>query len=68
MAVIEGTEPESVVENANTNDLQLASIPIDTDNITDRPRELAVTNDASRVYVVLGGSGSVALVDALTLQ
>lgn len=68
MAVIEGTEPESVVENANTNDLQLASIPIDTDNITDRPRELAVTNDARRVYVVLGGSGSVALVDALTLQ
>ncbi|MCT7953597.1 Ig domain-containing protein group 2 domain-containing protein, partial [Ancylothrix sp. C2] len=68
VAVLDGTDPESVVENGNSNDLQLVSIPVGTDNITDRPRELAVTSDATRVYVVLGGSRSVALVDALALQ
>jgi hypothetical protein len=67
-AVLNGSNPESVVEASRSSDLLLARIPVGTQGIQDTPRDLAVTRDGSRVYVPLEGTGRVALVDPMVLQ
>ena len=70
ITVMDGTDPESVVQatGSNSSKLLLASIPVGTTDREDSPRALAVTNLGNRVYVPLEGSGRVALVDPLVLQ
>ncbi|MBW4496375.1 MAG: DNA/RNA non-specific endonuclease [Oscillatoria princeps RMCB-10] len=68
LAVIDGTDPESVVSASNSSKLLLASIPAGTPDRIDRPRASAVTSDGTRVYVVLESTGRVALVDPIVLQ
>ncbi len=68
LAVLDGTDPESVVEASNSSKLLLASIPLGTPERIDRPRSSAVTSDGTRVYVVLESTGRVALVDPIVLQ
>ncbi|WP_044172758.1 DUF4114 domain-containing protein, partial [Kamptonema formosum] len=68
LAVLDGTDPESVVEASNSSKLLLASIPVGTPERIDRPRASAVTSDGTRVYVVLESAGRVALVDPIVLQ
>lgn len=67
VAVMDGTDPESVVSATSSNDLLLARIPVGTQDLQDRPRELAVTSQGDRVYVPLEGSSRVALVDSMVL-
>lgn len=68
VTVLNGSNPESVVEANRSSDLLLARIPVGTPDLQDRPRDLAVTRDGSRVYVPLEGTGRVALVDPMVLQ
>ena len=68
IAVLEASNPKSVVENANSQALRKAFIPVGTDDMLDRPRRIAVTNDSTRVYVALENSGRIALVDPMVLQ
>ena len=67
VAVLDGTDPESVVAASNSSNLLLSTIPVG-DGAIDRPRDLAVTSDGTRVYVALEQSGRVALVDPMVLQ
>ena len=46
----------------------VATIPVGTSDAYPYPREVAVTPDNSRAYVTLYGSGTVAVIDALSLQ
>lgn len=68
IAIINGANPESVVTATNSSDLSIASVSVGTDDILDRPRELTVTSDGSRAYVVMDRSGGVAVVDPMTRQ
>ena len=68
IAVLNGSDPESVVATTNSSGLQIGNIAVGTDDRLDRPRDLTVTSDGSRVYVPLETSGRVALVDPLTRQ
>jgi len=68
VAVLNGSNPESVVETTRSNDLLLARIPVGTQDLQDWPRALASTSDGTRTYVALERSGRVALVDPLVLQ
>ncbi|MEG4805795.1 beta-propeller fold lactonase family protein [Microcoleus sp. ARI1-B5] len=68
VAIINGANPKSVVAATNTSDLSIASVSVGTDDILDRPRELTVTSDGSRAYVVMDRSGRVAVVDPMTRQ
>ncbi|MDM9385690.1 PKD domain-containing protein [Chlorogloeopsis sp. ULAP01] len=68
VAVLQGTNPEAVVEATSSNDLLIARIPVGTDDVIDRPRDIAFTKDGSRAYVTLENSGRIALVDPLFLQ
>ncbi|MEG3969865.1 DUF4114 domain-containing protein [Microcoleus sp. T2B6] len=67
VAVLDGTDPESVVAASSSSNLLLSTIPVG-DGAIDRPRDLAVTSDGTRVYVALEQSGRVALVDPMVLQ
>ncbi|WP_293152804.1 MULTISPECIES: DNA/RNA non-specific endonuclease [unclassified Microcoleus] len=68
VAIINGANPKSVVAATNSSDLSVASVSVGTDDILDRPRELTVTSDGSRAYVVMDRSGRVAVVDPMTRQ
>jgi DNA-binding beta-propeller fold protein YncE len=68
IAVLNGSDPESVVATTNSSDLLIGNIAVGTDDRLDRPRDLTVTSDGSRVYVPLEASGRVALVDPITRQ
>ncbi|AFZ10858.1 hypothetical protein Osc7112_6762 (plasmid) [Oscillatoria nigro-viridis PCC 7112] len=67
VAVLDGTDPESVVAASSSSNLLLSTIPVG-DEKSDSPRDLAVTSDGTRVYVILEESGRVALVDPMVLQ
>ncbi|MEG3851249.1 YncE family protein, partial [Microcoleus sp. herbarium19] len=68
VAIINGANPKSVVAATNSSDLSIASVSVGTDDILDRPRELTVTSDGSRAYVVMDRSGRIAVVDPMTRQ
>ncbi|MEG3967554.1 DNA/RNA non-specific endonuclease [Microcoleus sp. T2B6] len=68
IAVLNGSDPESVVATTNSSDLLIGNIAVGTDDRLDRARDLTVTSDGSRVYVPLEASGRVALVDPITRQ
>jgi hypothetical protein len=68
VAIINGANPKSVVAATNSSDLSIASVSVGTDDILDRPRELTLTSDGSRAYVVMDRSGRVAVVDPMTRQ
>ncbi len=68
VAIINGANPASVVAATNSKDLSIASVSVGTDGIVDRPRELTLTSDGSRAYVVMDRSGRVAVVDPMTRQ
>jgi DNA/RNA endonuclease G (NUC1) len=68
IAVLNGSDPESVVATTNSSDLLIGNIGVGTDDRLDRARDLTVTSDGSRVYVPLEASGRVALVDPITRQ
>jgi DNA/RNA endonuclease G (NUC1) len=68
IAVLNGSDPESVVATTSSSDLQIGNIAVGTDDRLDRVRDLTVTSDGSRVYVPLEASGRVALVDPITRQ
>lgn len=68
ISLINGANPAFVVGDTNSSDLSIASIAVGTDDILDRPRELTVTSDGSRAYVVMDRSGRVAVVDPMTRQ
>ncbi|WP_293128543.1 DNA/RNA non-specific endonuclease [Microcoleus sp. bin38.metabat.b11b12b14.051] len=68
VAIINGANPKSVVTATNSQDLSIGSTSVGTDDIVDRPRELTVTSDGSRAYVVMDRSGRVAVVDPMTRQ
>jgi DNA/RNA endonuclease G (NUC1) len=67
LAVLEGVNPESVVEQSDSTQMLRATIPVGTDEQLDRPSASAVTHDGTRVYVTLSRSSQVALVDAMVL-
>ncbi|MBO0351521.1 DNA/RNA non-specific endonuclease, partial [Phormidium pseudopriestleyi FRX01] len=67
LAVLEGVNPESVVEQSDSTQLLRATIPVGTYEQLDRPSASAVTHDGTRVYVTLSRSSQVALVDAMVL-
>lgn len=68
VAVLNGSDPESVVATTNSSGLLIGNIAVGTDDRLDRPRDLTVTSDGSRVYVPLETSGRVALVDPIARQ
>jgi DNA/RNA endonuclease G (NUC1) len=68
VAIINGANPKSIVTATNSSDLSIASVSVGTDDILDRPRELTLTSDGSRAYVVMDRSGRVAVVDPMTRQ
>ncbi|WP_341735970.1 DUF4114 domain-containing protein [Microcoleus sp. CAWBG640] len=68
VAVLNGKNPESVVNTTNSKDLLLAQIPVGTSGVTDWAEATAVTSDGNRVYATLRNSGQVALVDAMVLR
>ncbi|MEG4811502.1 DNA/RNA non-specific endonuclease [Microcoleus sp. F8-D3] len=68
IAVLNGSDPESVVATTSSSDLLIGNIAVGTDDRLDRARDLTVTSDGSRVYVPLEASGRVALVDPITRQ
>ncbi|MEG4310901.1 DNA/RNA non-specific endonuclease [Microcoleus sp. AT10_D2] len=68
VAVLNGKNPESVVDTTNSKDLLLAQIPVGTSSVTDWAESTAVTSDGNRVYATLRNSGQVALVDAMVLR
>ncbi len=68
IALINGANPAFVVEETNSSKLLIDSIAVGTDDRLDRPRELTVTSDGSRAYVVMDRSGRVAVVDPMTRQ
>ncbi|NQE35502.1 DNA/RNA non-specific endonuclease [Microcoleus asticus] len=68
IAVLNASDPESVVATTNSSDLLIGNIAVGTDDRLDRARDLTVTSDGSRVYVPLEASGRVALVDPITRQ
>ncbi|MEG4805883.1 Ig domain-containing protein group 2 domain-containing protein, partial [Microcoleus sp. ARI1-B5] len=68
VAVLDGKNPESVVDTTNSKDLLLAQIPVGTSGVTDWAESTAVTSDGNRVYATLRNSGQVALVDAMVLR
>jgi len=68
VAVLDGKNPESVVDTTNSKDLLLAQIPVGTSGVTDWAEATAVTSDGNRVYATLRNSGQVALVDPMVLR
>ncbi|MEZ2232067.1 DNA/RNA non-specific endonuclease [Microcoleus sp.] len=68
VAVLNGKNPESVVDTTNSKDLLLAQIPVGTSGVTDWAESTAVTSDGNRVYATLRNSGQVALVDPMVLR
>ncbi|MCC3456381.1 DNA/RNA non-specific endonuclease [Microcoleus sp. PH2017_08_TRC_O_A] len=68
VAIINGANPKSVVAATNSSKLLIDSVSVGTDGIVDRPRELTLTSDGSRAYVVMDRSGRVAVVDPMTRQ
>ena len=65
------TTVEDIIQDPRltSHDLLLASIPIGTGgDFDDDPRGLVATKDATRAYVALRESGSIAVVDLMTLQ
>jgi DNA-binding beta-propeller fold protein YncE len=68
LSVVDGTNPEVVVNDTSSEDLLLGRIPVGVDGVTDRPESLAITGDNSRIYVPLKFSGGVAVVDPITLS
>ncbi|MCY7384111.1 MAG: YncE family protein, partial [Microcoleus sp. CAN_BIN18] len=68
ISLINGANPAFVVGDTNSSKLLIDSIAVGTDDILDRPRELTVTSDGSRAYVVMDRSGRVAVVDTMTRQ
>ncbi|MBE9094429.1 DNA/RNA non-specific endonuclease [Tychonema sp. LEGE 07203] len=68
IAVLNASNPESVVATTSSSDLLIGNIAVGTDDRLDRARDLTVTSDGSRVYVPLEASGRVALVDPITRQ
>ncbi len=68
VAVLNGKNPESVVNTTNSKDLLLAQIPVGTSGVTDWAESTAVTSDGNRVYATLRNSGQVALVDPMVLR
>jgi DNA/RNA endonuclease G (NUC1)/6-phosphogluconolactonase (cycloisomerase 2 family) len=68
LSVVDGTNPEAVVNDTSSEDLLLGKIPVGVDGVTDRPESLAIAGDNSRIYVPLKFSGGVAVVDPITLS
>ncbi len=68
IAVLNASNPKSVVAATSSSDLLIGNITVGTDDRLDRARDLTVTSDGSRVYVPLEASGRVALVDPITRQ
>jgi DNA/RNA endonuclease G (NUC1) len=68
IAVLNASNPKSVVTTTSSSDLLIGNIAVGTDDRLDRARDLTVTSDGSRVYVPLEASGRVALVDPITRQ
>ena len=68
ISLINGANPAFVVGDTNSSKLLIDSIAVGTDDILDRPRELTVTSDGNRAYVVMDRSGRVAVVDPMTRQ
>ncbi|NJL77654.1 MAG: tandem-95 repeat protein, partial [Richelia sp. SM2_1_7] len=71
VGVIDGRDPNALFDTQNilsSADLLLARIPIGTDDVRDRPRDIAVTNDGSRAYATLENTGRIALIDTMVLQ
>lgn len=68
ISLINGANPAFVVGDTNSSKLLIDSIAVGTDDRLDRPRELTVTSDGSRAYVVMDRSGRVAVVDPMTRQ
>ncbi|WP_460202278.1 DNA/RNA non-specific endonuclease [Scytonema sp. NUACC21] len=73
VSVIDGRDPKALFADPSSNvnssaDLLLSRIPVGTNDISDRPRDIAVTSDGTRAYVTLENSGRVALVDPMVLQ
>ena len=56
------------METTNSSGLLIGNIAVGSDDRLDRPRDLTVTSDGSRVYVPLETSGRVALVDPIARQ
>ena len=54
--------------NSPTFNQLIANIPVGTSDAYPYPREVAVTPDNTRAYVTLEGAGTVAVIDALSLQ
>lgn len=68
VAVI-SADSETVANVEKSSDLLVARIPVGSGGTNDDfPRNLAITNDGSRVYVVLEKSNKIALVDPIVLQ
>ena len=71
VSVFNAFNPEEILETngLTSRDLLLAQIPVGTGgNFDDEPRDLVATNDATRAYVSLRGSGKLAVIDLLSLQ
>ncbi|PSF28557.1 hypothetical protein C7H19_24555, partial [Aphanothece hegewaldii CCALA 016] len=68
VSFINTLNPKEVVNQSNSANLLLARLPIGNPSQSDLPRHLAATNDASRVYIPLENSQSVAVVDAIGLR
>nr|WP_013334799.1 CARDB domain-containing protein [Gloeothece verrucosa]ADN18050.1 YD repeat protein [Gloeothece verrucosa PCC 7822] len=60
--------PLEVIENTNSQDLVIASVPVGTEGIQDSPRHLAITKNGARAYVPLELSAQVAVVDVQGLR
>jgi hypothetical protein len=70
VSVIDALDPEKVLANPNKTslDLLLARIPVGTEGLSDSPRYIAATSDATRAYVTLEQSGQVGVVDLLMFR
>ncbi|MBE9212302.1 hypothetical protein IQ247_06200 [Plectonema cf. radiosum LEGE 06105] len=71
VGVIDGRDPNALFDNQNIRssaDLLLARIPVGKDDVRDRPRDIAITNDGSRAYITLENTGRIALIDPMVLQ
>ena len=68
VSVIDGRDPNTLPNISSSADLLLARIPIGTEDVRDRPRDIAVTSDGSRAYATLENTGKLALIDTMVLQ
>ncbi len=64
---IDTSDPKTTIANSNvgSSDLILAKVPIGDPTQPDVPRELAATSDASRIYIPLEKTHSIAVVDGI---